>query len=204
MGLINSVLVSLQWEFWIVTILSAFTIGLLVWTSTQIVKTSNYTWLLWMIWLLVIADIFILATATGYVIEDNIQYNNEHLLLLQILTAVGTAGYNLFLNLFHWLFGFEYLKVSFGFRDSGDTDKKLPHRKFNIIKVVGIVLNFLPAIPLCYYEWVLEKAIQDTENYGTPIPSYISRWIIVSECANILLVFISVAVLGWALLRISH
>jgi len=46
MGLINSLLVSLQCEFWIVNIFSVFTIGLLAWTGSQIVKTSNYTWLL--------------------------------------------------------------------------------------------------------------------------------------------------------------
>jgi hypothetical protein len=35
-----------------------------------------------MIGLLVIADIFIIASVTGYVIQENIQFDNDHLLLL--------------------------------------------------------------------------------------------------------------------------
>ena len=68
-----------------------------------------------MVGLLIAADLFLLATNTGYVIELNDTFESEHLLLLKLLTAVGTAGFNLLLNEFHWLFSFEYLQVSWAF-----------------------------------------------------------------------------------------
>jgi hypothetical protein len=68
-----------------------------------------------MLSLMIVADFFLLATNTGYVIELNDTFESNHLLMLKLMTAVGTAGLNLLLNVFHWLFSYEYLQVSFSF-----------------------------------------------------------------------------------------
>jgi len=149
-----------------------------------------------------------LGANAAYVIEMNLQFNNEHLLLLKILTGPGTSGYNMFLNIFHWLFSLEYLEVSFACSISKNdlTPNRLhkQQRCFTIIKYLGLFVNCLPAIPLTYYEWVFEQEIHDKMNYGTPFSREVVIRGVLSQLANVVLQTVSVIVLAWALVRIKR
>lgn len=115
MGVLNGLPWFFLLQFWIITIVTVATIVLLLWATWIIYFESKYLWLINMLCLLILADICLLFTNAGYVVEINQQFLGNHLLLLKIMTAVGTSGLNLFLNVFHWLFSFEYLQVSFSF-----------------------------------------------------------------------------------------
>ena len=115
MGVLNGLPWFFLLQFWIITIVTVATIVLLLWAAWIIYFESKYVWLIKMLCLLILADICLLFTNAGYVVEINQQFESNHLLLLKMMTAVGTSGLNLFLNVFHWLFSYEYLQVSFSF-----------------------------------------------------------------------------------------
>lgn len=126
--------------------------------------------------------------------------------MLKLMTAVGTAGLTLLLNVFHWLFSYEYLQVSFSFdlRQKKFTLLDSSRSWFNLVKTLGTIANTIPSGFLCYYEWKFQQAIYELHLYGTPLPKKLSYKVIASEFANIMLQLVSTTVLGWALKRISN
>ena len=84
----------------------------LVATILIIKLRKKYSWLMFMLCLLVIADLGIIATNCGYVLQFGEVYTENHLLSLKMLIGFGNFVYNFFLNLVHWLFGFEYWYIS--------------------------------------------------------------------------------------------
>ena len=139
-------------EFWLVNVEVLLTTAGLLWAAWHIYKTSKYMWLVWQITLMLLANLCMLMANFAYTTEFNSSFLDANLTLDKILISFGTSGYNGFANLFHWLFSFEYLQVSFTF----NTQTPKPSRKFYLIKVAGLIINCLPAIPLCYFEWVFE------------------------------------------------
>ncbi len=115
-----------------------------------------------MLCMLIIADIGIIATNFGYVIQHNEVYTENHILSLKIMIGFGNFTYNFFLNLVHWLFGFEYWYISIEVpRLKKEKPRTMTKMQFSAIKYVGVVLNFIPCLIIGYYQWILQEAILD-------------------------------------------
>ena len=132
---------------------------------------KKYNWLIFMLCMLIIADLGIIFTNFGYVLEHNEVYTENHLLSLQIMISVGNFTYNFFLNLVHWLFGFEYWYISVEVpRLQKGKPRTITEMQFSTIKYAGVLLNLIPCVMMGYYQWILEKAICDQYKFGTPLP----------------------------------
>jgi hypothetical protein len=172
-------------EFWLVNVEVLLTTAGLLWAAWHIYKTSKYMWLVWQITLMLLANLCMLMANFAYTTEFNSSFLDANLTLDKILISFGTSGYNGFANLFHWLFSFEYLQVSFMCEITQNErrssfvlnreDRVARHeRTFSIIKYTGLVVNFLPAPLLCYCYYVKEQMLYDFYRYGTPLnPSII-------------------------------
>jgi hypothetical protein len=78
------------------------------------------------------------------------------------MISVGNFVYNFFLNLVHWLFGFEYWYISIEVpRLQKENPRTITEMQFSAIKYVGVVLNFIPCVMMGYFQWTLEEAICD-------------------------------------------
>ena len=121
---------------------------------------KKYNWLIFMLCMLIIADLGIIFTNFGYVLEHNEVYTENHLLSLQIMISVGNFTYNFFLNLVHWLFGFEYWYISIEVpRLQKEGPRTVTETQFNIIKYVGVGINLILSAVVGYYQWILQDAI---------------------------------------------
>ena len=99
-------------EFWTIVSSNVLTIIILFTAILIISFRKKYKWLIGMLCMLIIADLGIIGTNLGYVLQHNQIYTEEHLLSLKVMIGIGNFVYNFFLNLVHWLFGFEYWYIS--------------------------------------------------------------------------------------------
>ena len=161
---------------------------------------KKYNWLIFMLCLLIIADIGIISTNFGYVIQHNATYTEDHILSLKIMIGFGNFTYNFFLNVVHWLFGFEYWYISVEVpRLQKEKPRTITKRQFSIIKYVGVALNFIPCLMMGYYQWILQEAILNQYRFGTPLPDLLINTILVLEYIIVLLIVISTCFLAVAL-----
>ena len=112
MKVLEDYLLSQRIWFWSIVCSNGLTMIILVAAIIIIIFRKKYNWLIFMLVWLIIADMGIIATNCGYVLQFGEIYTDNHLLSLKIFIGVGNFVYNFFLNLFHWLFGFEYWYIS--------------------------------------------------------------------------------------------
>ena len=100
------------WELSIVWVINGLMCFMLSWAIYSISKTSRFSWLVKMLSMLIVSDLMIIVANTTYVLEMKCDFLFKHLRTIEVFSAIGTAGFNSLLNLFHWLFAFELWQVS--------------------------------------------------------------------------------------------
>ena len=86
---------------WELSIIAVVNTVLCVWLSFAmytISKTSKFNWLIYMLAMLIAANIMIVTANLAYVLELNDEFLKNNLTTLQFLSATGTAGFSLLLN----------------------------------------------------------------------------------------------------------
>ena len=160
MKLLDTYMLSQHIWFWSIISSNALTI-IILFVAILIIKfRKNYNWLIFMLLWLIIADLGIVATNCGYVLQFGKDFTENHLLWLNVLIGVGNFVYNFFLNLVHWLFGFEYWYISIEVpRLQKEGPRTVTETQFNIIKYVGVGINLILSAVMGYYQWILQDAI---------------------------------------------
>lgn len=87
------------------------------------------------------------------------------------MIGLGNFVFNFFINLFHWLFGFEYWYISIEVpRLVKEEPRTITKMQFSTVKYVGIASNFIPCLIMSYYQWIFQDAILNLYKLGTPLP----------------------------------
>ena len=190
-------------EFWTIVSSNVLTIIILFTAILIISFRKKYKWLIGMLCMMIIADLGIIGTNLGYVLQHNQVYTEDHLLSLKVMIGIGNFVYNFFLNLVHWLFGFEYWYISIEVpRIQKEKPRAITEMQFNIIKYVGVALNFIVCLVLGYYEWTLQEAIFDLFKSGTTLPQSLIDTILIWEYVVILFIVFSICFLIAGLTKI--
>jgi magnesium-transporting ATPase (P-type) len=151
-----------------------------------------------MMWLLVLADVALIATVSGYVLQNNSLFFLNNQLLFKLLCGLGTGMLDSALNVFHWLFACEYWQASHKI----PSGKQRTNENFTIVKWIGLAINVVGCGVLTYYEWILQHGLYIQYETGTQVPQSIVRGVVIWENVVSILALASAVLLARALWRI--